>query len=77
MHRIQPGTRRSAVAYSCGEQDKNGYRICLNNFPPYAKKLGRKGGCSPKLTDGKFELAKNLAVFIPTLYRCVSATGAL
>jgi DNA invertase Pin-like site-specific DNA recombinase len=51
-----------------------------------AKQLGRKGGRKPKMTDSKIEsakkllasgvppkdVAKNLGVSIPTLYRCAS-----
>jgi DNA invertase Pin-like site-specific DNA recombinase len=53
-----------------------------------AKKLGRKGGRKPKMTDSKIEsaqkllvngvslnVAKNLDVSIPTLYRWVPASA--
>ncbi|HGE2266423.1 helix-turn-helix domain-containing protein, partial [Enterobacter hormaechei] len=53
-----------------------------------AKQLGRKGGRKPKMTDSKIEsakkllasgvppkdVAKNLGVSIPTLYRWVPAS---
>jgi len=54
-----------------------------------ARKLGRKGGRKPKMTDSKIEsakkllssgvpprdVAKNLGVSIPTLYRWVPASS--
>lgn len=54
-----------------------------------ARKLGRKGGRKPKMTESKIEaakklltsgippkdIAKNLGVFVPTLYRWIPASS--
>lgn len=54
-----------------------------------SRRLGRKGGLKSKLTESKIksakkvlsngvtanEVVKNLGIFVPTLYRCVTASA--
>jgi len=60
----------------------------MGTFSQVARKLGRKGGCKLKMTESKIESAKkllasgvppkdvaeNLGVSVPTLYRWIPAS---